>query len=173
MRRLEVGQPFAGRAGPSPEGVQLCLSGSHPELQLFLSRPTPAEVESIRRGPCHFGVCEAEGVLFFLYRFDPAFPWSDTPYHRALEEAHRPVNLALLNEESRALLTVVLVRAEDSIVQAIRVVSLSPRVSRALWQVVLLQETLPPDYEARIQRVYARHSSRELARLGLHAPGGV
>lgn len=172
MRRLEVGQPFLGRSGPSPEGVQLSLSGSAPELQLFLSGLTEREVESVRTGPCRFGVCEAEGALFFLYRFDPSIPWSDSPYHRALEERLRPVNLALLGEQSRALLTVVLVSAEDSVVRAIRAVSLSPEVTRALWQAVLLQDALPADYDARIRRAYARYTSRDLARLGTTGKGG-
>jgi len=44
MSRLSVGEPFLNRQGPSPEGAQLVMGGG-PQLQLFLSSPTPEELE--------------------------------------------------------------------------------------------------------------------------------
>lgn len=173
MNRIEVGEPYLNRSGPSKEGFELSLSGSLPQLTLGFPRLSPEEIECVKSGPSRFGVAEVEGVLFFLFRFDPCIAWSDTPYHRALEEAVRPVKLALLQERSRAVLQVVLVSAEDSIVQAIRLVALDPPTTRALWQAVLLQDSLPPDYDAWIARVYGRYSSRELARLGVTSRGGA
>ncbi len=123
-------------------------------------------------GPARFGVLETNGVLFFLFRFDPAIGWSDSPYHRALEERVRPVNLQLLTEQTRALLMVCLVNAEDSIVRGIRAVTLNPETTRALWQAVLLQDKLPVDYDARIQQVYRRMTTSQMAREAVISKGG-
>jgi hypothetical protein len=171
MPTISVGQPF-GQFGPRSEGFELSLGGSSPELLPVLTKITEAEVTSVTTGPARFGVLETNGVLFFLFRFDPAIGWSDTPYHRALEEAVRPVNLQLLTEQSRALLMVYLISAEDSILRGIRAVTLNPEATRALWQAVLLQDKLPPDYDARIQQVYHRLNSSQMAREAVISKGG-
>lgn len=171
---LAIGAPFLGRQGPSPEGVQLVMGGG-PQLQLFLPKLTPEEIHCIQNGPAHFGVHEVAGVLFFLYRFDPAIPWSDTPYHRALEEAVRPVALPRLEgPESRLLLQVVLVRCEDSRVAALRTLSLPPHLSRALLAAVAAQGPLPPDYDERIARAYARFPrTKDLLEGAITGKGGT
>lgn len=69
-------------------------------------------------------------MLFFLFRTDGLTRgWADTPYYRALEEARTgALKLPELKENERLLLQLVLVRAENAMVEAIRVVSLGPKV---------------------------------------------
>jgi hypothetical protein len=174
MRVIEVGQAFSDQPGPLTPGVQLSISGATPELHLILDNLTQAEVEAVRAGPARFGVYQFKQVLFFLYRFDPATPWSDTPYHIALERPYRKVNLQLLTEQSRALLTVYLVSAENGIVRVIRALSLNPETTRALWQAVLLQDPdkIPEYYDNDLQQVYARLNSAQMAQEGVVSKGG-
>jgi hypothetical protein len=174
MQTIKVGKPFLDRFGPLTPGVQLSLSGTTPELHLIFDKLTQAEVEAVRSGPARFGVYQFKQVLFFLYRFDPAIPWSDTPYHIALERPHREVNLQLLTEQSRALLTIYLISAEDGIVQVIRALTLNPETTRALWQAVLLQDPdkLPEHYDNDIEQAYAQLNSAQMAREGVVSKGG-
>lgn len=169
---LRIGYPY-GSPGPRPPGVELCLSDTSPTLLMVLPELKQQEIVAVAQGESRFGVYEEGPMLFFLYRFDPAFPWSDTPYHRALEEARRPVQLSLLTERSRALLLVTLVSAEDGLIQVLRAVTLDPQVTRALWQGVLLQETLPPNYDQRLEQIYARLTSAQMARNGITCRGGA
>lgn len=147
MHLLSVGQPFVGVERKMDEGVQFSLSGSSAELHLILPKLTEAEIKAIRTAKAEFGIFEHSGVLFFLYRFGRIFPWSDTPYSVHDEEKLRPVNLVLLKEPSRALLTVILVSAENALIRVLRAISLSSEVTRELWMRVEIQRssTFPMD----------------------------
>lgn len=84
-----------------------------------------------------------------------------------------PLELPELSGEERLTLQLVLVRQEDSTVQALRLLSLSPEVSRALLEAIKAQETLPQDYDERIARVYNRYAPAELARKAVRCRGGA
>ncbi len=154
---LKVGDYFGGVRRPRAPYQQLSLSGSSPELHLVFDGIQPAELNAIKAGKAEFGVYAEDEHLFFLYRFgSTVIPWSDVPYHVALENKHRPVNLQLLTEQSRAVLVVILVDAKTSAIRALRQVTLTPEVTRALWQTVLLQDqkATPPDYDNQLAAVW-------------------
>ncbi|MEN2983388.1 MAG: hypothetical protein ABDH20_13170 [Thermus sp.] len=160
---------------PLPEGAELRLKGG-PALLMILHDLSPEEIWGIRRGRALFGVREVEGVLFFLYTFpDAGLGWSDAPYHRALEErASGPLDLPELGPEGRLLLQVVLVRGEDARLMGLRVLTLGPRVSRALLDGVARQgKEVPPDWSRRILSVYRQMGSEELARGAIVEAGGA
>ncbi len=175
MIGLEVGQPFMGPRRPLPEGVQLSLSGDTPELHLILSGLTPPELEAITRGQAEFGLYEQEGLLFFLYRFLGAIPWSDTPYSLAREEAVRSVQLQPLGQATRAVLTVILVSSEDAVVRGLRQVTLSPEVTRALWGAVEAQRNAPEAANDEDERegIYDVLDSDGMAQAGITCVAGT
>jgi hypothetical protein len=68
-------------------------------------------------------------IIFVLYRFEPAFEWSDCPYSIWLiKESERQPPQQQLTTESRALLQVILVNAAENKVMAFRALTLSQRV---------------------------------------------
>ncbi len=173
---LKVGEYFGGVRRARAPYQQLSLSGSSPDLHLVFDGIQPAELNAVKAGKAEFGVYTEGDQLFFLYRFGSTIiPWSDVPYHVALENKHRPVNLQLLTEQSRALLLVILVDAKTSAIRALRQVTLTPEVTRALWQGVLLQDqkTPPFDYDYYIEKVYTRLSSANMAERGVTGVGGA
>jgi hypothetical protein len=72
-----------------------------------------------------------------------------------------------LSPQTRAVVTVLLIEAQSGIVQAIRVVTLSPAFTRRLFEAIRQQAQQPFDlgyYDAVLAAVYERCSSEELAR---------
>jgi len=153
MPLIEVGKPLPGARPPYPEGGEFNLLDDGPELKLRYARLSKEEVRVLRRGECEFALVTDGPIVFFLYRFGRAFPWSDAPYSWHLVPAdRRPDPTVFTSAEQRHLLQVIAYDAADATVYALRAVSLSPEFSRALAQAVLTQSAAPwPGKEAYAQ----------------------
>ena len=108
-------------------------------------------------------------IIFFLLRFEGVSSWADAPYSFHLvpvEERSLPPDH--LSPQTRAVVTVLLVEARSGIVQAIRVVTLSPAFTRRLFEAIRQQVLQPFDlayYDATLAEIYERCSSEDLAQL--------
>lgn len=132
---------------------------------MFWAGITPRDVASITGGRAAFGLAVVGPVIFFLYRFDPACPWSDAPYsiHLVPEEERALPGPALASgaqTAQHALLNVVLVEATNGIVRGLRAITFSPRLTTALHLAIRDQLAAPwsaAAYDAALADAYRRH----------------
>lgn len=167
--KLEVGQPLRPGVTRYPELPEYnYLSGGH-GLVLYLLDITPAEREAVRRAPVKLAFAVIGDVLFFLYRFGTEIPWSDASYTWHKVPPEWQVRPPALTGEQRILLTIALVEASTGIVEAIRVVTMSPTMSRALHLAINRQADapFPADYDEQVRRVYAATTSNQLRRRAI------
>jgi len=168
LHSYEVGKPYIpGRTRWQEAGEYNYRGGAH-ELRLFFGRLGDREIRDVRQREAEFALFVEQPVILFLYRFGASIPWSDAPYswwlvspeQRTLPE---PVGQA---EETRDLLTTILIDADSGIIRAIRVVSLSPAFTTALHLAIREQASRPWDpteYDARLAALYRRYpTSRAL-----------
>lgn len=190
MHLLSVGRPYNPARRSWPECSQYSYRGGQHELVLFFSAPTRHEVEAVRTAECEFGLFVEPPVLLVCYRFGSAgkgfVPWSDATFDWHKLAASRPAEATPPpweggSPELRAILSVVLVSAEDGIVRALRQVSFSPEFTRALHKAIWEQAHAPAEsrpggrFEAVHQAIYARHPTAEAlaAACPVRTIGGV
>lgn len=164
----KVGQPYSPTKRNWPEGVDYNYRAGEHELRLFFRSPNPQEVESVRTGPSQFAFTVLDGIIFFCYRFGPALPWGDCAYSIYLiPENERTVPEMPKTDVERALLTTMLIDAENGIIRAMRVTSFSPRFTRELHQAITNQANIPfPGMEQHLARglaIQAKYTSAHLA----------
>lgn len=165
-----VGEPLFAQARPLPETAELRLSGTTPELVIVAAGLTRPETWALRKGKLEVKVFNpTPEQIFFLYRIQGFCDWSDAPYHRALEEAYRPLNLPDPESipEGRGLsLLLIAARAEDSRIVVLRMVGLPTQVSRTLLRAVAGQPTqVSPDYDHQRRSLSLSLTSQQMADL--------
>ncbi len=176
----EIGQP-----APFPvidhDGVRYEYLRDIHMLVLFLTRSKPHEVRAVQSGPVRFALTplrETPPLLFLLFTFPGAIPWADAPFHVKLEpEDRRPTLDTLTDETIRLTPSIILVDRATTIVQALRVVSYSPRFSRALNEIVRHQLDEPFDrdaYDQALARAYQQYPKPQdlLSKRIAHCEGG-
>jgi len=162
MFTLEVGKPYNPGVKVYPEGGEYGFRCGIHELLLRFGMPTAQEIGDVSRGESEFALASVEGVLFFLYRFGQALKWSDAPYTwHLVPEDNRVPPQPPATENTRALLHVVLIDANSGIVQALRLVTLTPELTRALYEAIKLQTETPwvgwKEYDKRLAAAYRKY----------------
>jgi len=164
MHVYEVGKPYIVGRQHWPEFGEYNFRGGEHELRLFWRDPSTQEIAGVARGRAEFGLFIEDDLIIFLYRFGRG-EWSDAPYSIHMVSVGEHVLPEPLIGEQRVALNVVLVSANDGIVQALRFVSLSPEFSQRLHTAITAQAALPFDqtaYDAHLARVYKLNSSTGL-----------
>jgi hypothetical protein len=179
MHKVEVGELLVPGVTSWPEGGQFNWDAGGADLVLRLARPTRAEVEGVRAGPCGFALKVEGDVLFFLYTFR-GLPWSDAPYTwHLLPEGLRGIPPAQDTGETRLPLHVTLVNAATGVVGALRVVTLSPGFTRALLGAVRVQASTPwcgrEEYDRQLGAAYRKYPTTAalLAAASCRTAGGA
>ncbi len=176
MHAYEVGKPYSANRQQWPEFGEYNFRGGEHELRLFWDRPSTQEIADVARGRAEFGLFVEDDLIIFLYRFGHG-EWSDAPFSIHMVPASECVLPQPLTGEQRIALNVVLVSANDGIVQALRFVSLSPEFSQRLHTAITAQAAMPFDqaaYDARLARIYKLNSSTGLSgRAVVRCRGGV
>lgn len=181
MLVIEVGQPFP-TALPQQDGALYFYRDRFHALAICITNPRGREVKAVESGEVRFALTPLQGppsLLFLLYTFPAAFPWSDASYHIQLESADlRPTLDSLSDESKRLILSIVLVDRATTLVRALRVVSFSAQFSRALNAIVRQQLNEPFDrdkYDAALAWAYEQHPKPRdlLARRVAHCEGGT
>jgi len=181
MLVIEIGAPY-----PLPvtkhDGAQYQYWRNFHVLTLCLTNPRPREVQAVQTGPVRFALTPLRGtpiLLFLLFTFPGAMPWSDAPYHPKLEPPDRWPALDILTDDTiRLAPSIVLVDRATAIVKALRVVSFSPQFSRALNELVRAQlaETFDQEaYDAALAQAYRQYPKPRdlLAKRVAHCEGGA
>jgi len=143
-----VGERFCRGRETWPEGGQFTYSPGGLELTLFLSDIREDVVNEVRRGEVELALIVELPLIVVTYRFGQSIPWNDVPYSWHLQPVSwRVVPSVERSLESRALLWITLVGAEDGIIHAQRGVTLSPSFTRSLHGAIRTQALMAFDPE--------------------------
>ena len=165
MGLLTVGSLYSDRT-QWEEGADYNFRADTHELRLFYQRPSAAEVSDIESGRAAFALATYRDVIIICYRFGEQ-PWSDATYTwHLVPEDERTIPDFPASDEERALLHIVLIDATTGIVKALRACTYSPAFTAALHDAIRYQSAQPfnrEEYDRQSQRVYAGHTSRQIA----------
>ncbi len=167
MFKYQVGTLYSPTRTSWPEAGEYNYRARTHELRLFFAHLTPADVRAVSHGPADFGLLVHRDVLFLLYHFGKAVPWSDAPYslHKVAQvypdEALPPP--ADLHGQSAAL-NILLVEATTGIIQALRLIGLPGPFSQALHDAIRAGWDAPfteASYNAQIDEAYRLYPNSE------------
>ncbi len=160
MYRYSVGDHYFHGVDRVEPATNYNFRGGEHELLLICENLRDTEVADVRSGDTRFGFLVFENVIFFLYRFGSSMHWSDCPFSIwRVPEVERVSPEVAYAPETRALLNIILVRAENNTIEALRAVSLSPAVTRQLHAAILQQLRQPlgdAAYKIAIASAYQR-----------------
>jgi len=133
LHRYQVGELYHESRKSWPEGSQFNYRGGGAELLLLYDHPTDKELQDVRKGNAQFAILPYRSVLFLLFRFGDG-GWSDAPFAWwMVPEDQRILPPTDLTPESRSLLNVILVGADDGLIKVLRLVTLSPHFTREMF----------------------------------------
>ncbi len=168
MQIVAIGKPLFEERTELPEAVEYSYQSGDHTLLLSMKNLHPQEIEAVRESEAEFGLyCENE-IIFLLYRFGEALPWSDSAFSWwNVAEEDRKIPAPQSNPAERILLKIILVEAVTGIVKAIRVTTLSPDFTEKLHNAIREQATGEPfsrsEFVARSLAVYKNTTPAELA----------
>jgi len=142
-------------------------SGGH-TLILPINGIRGDELRAVKTSQAEFAIVEQSTIGVLLFRFGEALPWSDGAFNileggRVRLETIASIQSTTLQGDQRSILTTVLVEARSNVVQAIRVVSLSPAMSHEFLALLRRQITIGPitdaEMHACVAALYRRYPS--------------
>ena len=156
-----VGELFCRGRKTWPEGGQFTYSPGGLELTVFFSDIREDVVNEVRRGEVELALIVELPLIVVTYRFGQSIPWNDVPYSWHLQPVSwRVVPSVERSLESRALLWITLVGAEDGIIHAQRGVTLSPNFTRLLHGAIRTQALMafdPEECTSAISKVFLNY----------------
>lgn len=168
MQIVALGKPLFENRQTLPEAVEFSYQAGDYLLLISFGNLREAEIAAVAGEPAEFGLyCENE-IIFLLYRFGDALPWSDAAYswwNTAEEDRRLPP--ARENAEERALLKIILAESSTGTVKAIRVMTFSPGFTEKLHDAIRAQaigdKLTRSEFVARALGVYEKFTPAELA----------
>jgi len=141
-----VGEPLQRGRRSWPEGAQYSYGLNGHELTLFLPEVNEQLAYDVRYGAAEFAVIVGHPILVLAYRFGESILWSDVPYAWHMQPPHCRVTPPLESSpETRALLWITLVGADDGIIHVQRGMTLAPEFTRTLQESIRAQARFPFD----------------------------
>ena len=117
----------------------------------------------VRRGEVELALIVELPLIVLTYRFGQSIPWNDVPYSWHLQPmTWRVIPCLESSLETRALLWITLVGANDGIIHAQRGVTLSPSFTRSLHGAIRTQALMAFDAEdctSAISKVFLNYPS--------------
>jgi hypothetical protein len=169
---LSVGHPYLKGKTAWPQAMTYQYERSGHILRIFLRTPSPEEVEAIWQGPAHFGLFTEGHVIFLCFRFytqaNALTYYGEAPFsiHLVPEDYHKSPDLDFPPGVGAAL-SIILVNAENGLVEALRVLALGHKFSKRLHRAIREQERRPFNqaaYEQQLKRLFGRYTSEQLWR---------
>jgi hypothetical protein len=160
LTSYSVGKLYNPNRTSWPESGQFNYRGGATELCLFYDNPTESEVSDLRSGISRFALVPYHTVIFLLYRIGENGRWSDATYSWwRVPDPERVPPPTDLTPEARVLLHLNLVNSRDGILNAMRLVTLSPGFTRTLFSEIRRQMARgrpdDPAYERQVSQAYA------------------
>ena len=142
MQIVAIGKPLFEARTELPETIEYNYQAGDHTLLIALKNLHPKEIEAVRCEKAEFGLYCENGIIFLLYRFGDALPWSDSAFSWwNVSEEDRRIPAMPQNSGERILLKIILVEAANGIVKAIRVMTLSPLFTEKLHDAIRCQAT--------------------------------
>jgi len=168
MQIVAIGKPLFENRTELPEAVEYNYQSGDHTLLLSMKNLHPKEIEAVREAEAEFGLYCENSVIFLLYRFGDALPWSDSAFSWwNVAEEDRRIPSPTENPATRILLKIILVEAATGIVKAIRVTTLSPNFTEKLHDAIRFQamgeEFSRFEFVARSLSVYKKQTPFDLA----------
>ncbi len=155
-RPYRVGEPHRTDRSNWPAAACWGLDRQGYTLTLFQPAVTDRHCEMIRREPAEFALVLERPLVVLAYRFGTSSAWETLPYAWPLATVTsrpRVVPPARIPPETRALLWVSLVDADDGLIRAQRGIALAPRFTQALNEAIRHQVRAPFDGDAYVRAV--------------------
>ena len=168
MQIVAIGKPLFEERKELPEAVEYNYQSGDHMLLLSMKNLNPKEIKAVREAEAEFGLYCENGIIFLLYRFGEALPWSDSAFSWwNVAEEDRRLPAPQTNPATRILLKIILVEAGNGIVKAIRVTTLSPDFTEKLHNAIREQaageELSHAEFVARSLAIYKNHTPFDLA----------
>ena len=168
MHIVAIGKPLFEGSNELPQAVEYnYLAGDH-TLLLSMSNLHPKEIEAVRCEEAEFGLYCENSIVFLLYRFGKALPWSDSAFSWwNVAQEDRQIPAPPQDPAERILLKIILVEAATGIVEAIRVTTLSPeftmKLLEAIWRQATGEELSRDEFVARASAIYEKLTPADFA----------
>lgn len=178
MQFIAVGQPLFAGVNQMPEITEYNFRAGNHILLLSMKNLCPEEIAAVNNKEAEFGLYCENNIVFLLYRFGDALPWSDAGYSWwNVAEEDRELPFAQEDPRERALLNIILVEAASGVVKALRVITFSPDFTNELHCEIRKQAAGEPVSRKEFVRaafdVYQKYNSAELAaRATVRTKGG-
>ena len=141
-----VGEFFRARRTSWLEGGAFTYSKGGLELTLFHASIEDDVIYDVRQGEVELALIVELPLIVVAYRFGQSIPWNDVPYSWHLQPmSWRVIPTLKSSLETRALLWITLVGANDGLIHAQRGVTLSPCFTRSLHEAVRAQAMMAFD----------------------------
>lgn len=166
LGQLEVGKPYPATIPPA-DGCFFDMTDNGATLLIFMKSPTSKELESIKNGKIKFALTVKEGIIFILYKFG-SLGWRNVPY-----TIHRSGHLTMLEDLGDNLgftLSIILVDTAKRTVEALKLIGLPHRFSKALQEAMVEQDSTEYDtaeYDLKLNDIYANYTTKDLLKMAL------
>lgn len=167
--KFAVGQqsPIA----PKSEGPYFEWSENGALMYLFLDSPTEKEIAGVKKGELQIGITPIPPVLFILAKISGCGTgWMDMPF-TIMKYKSQAFMLPEIKDNQGILLQITLIDCRTNIVKAIRGISLSTDLSRAMRDEFIMQTKRPYDdkiYLCKVLEIQRYYSSKDLAKRAQH-----
>lgn len=153
--KIAVGEPLDPAKRPRPEGVHYQLEDGGHVVYAFFEDPEEREVNAYRHGKIELAVYIEQPAIFLLMQAG-MLPWCDMPYSwHLVPDAHKPAfrvdeqdKLGLVGSSGSELLTIILADSRNTVVRAIRAVTMPQHVSATIRAEMARQAATPWDARA-------------------------
>ncbi len=167
MYAIKVGSSYPGPVPPQDGLLFEIGPGGDMNLLVQYRRPSQGERDALGRGFQSYSLYNDpdSSVLCWVYRYPSPVSFMDAPFHAGLYQDDRI--LKMLESVANVLTVCVL---DGELVQSIRLVGLHPKAIEAFFSRVRKQMEAPMTraaYNAAIDRIYRRLSSKELYGRGM------
>ena len=160
---FRVGELFRRGCTTWPEGGAFTYSRGGLELTLFVSSVRDDTVRDVREGEVELALIVELPLIVVTYRFGQSIPWNDVPYSWHLQPmSWRVIPTIKSSPETRVLLWITLVGADDGLIHAQRGVTLSPEFTRCLYDAIRAQALMafdPDECTSAISKVFLGYPS--------------
>ena len=159
--------PYETTGKQHPEGTTYHINCGIHGLALFHRNPTPAEKNEFNNAPAQMALWNNSPVLWIAVKFG-SLDWIDAPYTVHLTHPDARTMPELKSPEERYPLTMLYVNADGGDIEAVRVATMSPAMSRDIRRISQEQEAEkydPENYERSLRTTMEQYEPRQIARL--------
>ena len=159
--------PYETAGKQHPEGTTYHINCGIHELALFHHNPTAAEKNRFNNAPAQMALWNNPPVLWIAVKFG-SLDWIDAPYTVHITHPDARTMPELKSPEERYPLTMLYVNADGGDIEAIRMATMSPAMSRDIRRIAEKQKEKrhdPERYDRSVKLTMEQYGPQQIARL--------